>query len=112
MPENNNFNNFLAMIITIGFFAIVGVMLFHEVPEASKDMLGPLIGGVVGAALSTIVQYKWGSSAGSAAKSDHIATLTGTTGDGTKVTNATSTLETKVTTVTSPDPSSTEPTKE
>jgi len=98
--REDKFGQVLALIITVGFFAIVGIMLFHEIPQGSKDMLGPIIGGVVGASVSTIVQYRWGSSAGSAAKSDHISMLTGT-GDG-KITNATSTLETKVTTVATP----------
>jgi len=81
MKENDAFNNVLALIIVIGFFAIVGIMIFHEIPQASKDMLGPLIGAVIGASFMTIVNYKWGSSSGSAAKSDHISMLTGT-GDG------------------------------
>ena len=94
---------FLAIVITLGFFGIVGILLFHEVPQGSKDILGPLI-GVIGAAVGTIVGYHWGSSSGSAAKSDTLSRLTGTA-DGAATTNATIKTE-SVTTVTA------DPTKE
>lgn len=70
----------LAFIIVLGFFAIVGTLIFHEVPDGSKDILGPLI-GVIGAAVGTIVGYVWGSSSGSKAHSQTVKELTGT-GDG------------------------------
>jgi uncharacterized membrane protein YeaQ/YmgE (transglycosylase-associated protein family) len=99
----------LAFIIVLGFFSIVGTLIFHEVPAGSKDILGPLI-GVIGAAVGTIVGYIWGSSSGSkahsAAKDELTKMLTGT-GDGAKITDAKSTLETKVTTVTTPNPPAT-----
>lgn len=70
----------LAFVIVLGFFAIVGTLIFHEVPAGSKDILGPLI-GVIGAAVGTIVGYIWGSSSGSKAHSQTVKELTGT-GDG------------------------------
>lgn len=81
---------FLAISIVYGFFGIVGVLLFSEVPEGSRDILGPLI-GVIGAAVGTIVGYRWGSSSGSARKSDIINEITGT-GDGTSKTSSKSTI--------------------
>ena len=81
--ESTAFNNVLALMMVIGFFAVVFIMLFHEIPQGSKDMLGPIIGGIIGASVSTIIQYKWGSSAGSAAKSNTIAGQMTGTGDGT-----------------------------
>jgi hypothetical protein len=110
MPERQNPTEVLAFVLTFGFFGVIAVLLFHEVPETSRGILGPLI-GAVGGAVGTIVGYKWGSSSGSAAKSDTIAALTGT-GDGGKVTNATSTLKTEVTTVTTPDKVETPPKEE
>lgn len=91
---------FLAISIVYGFFGIVAVLLFREVPQGSKDILGPLI-GVIGAAVGTIVGYRWGSSSGSARKSDIINEMTGT-GDGSKSTVKTSATITtdRVTTVT------------
>jgi len=83
----------LAFIIVVGFFGIVGTLIFHEVPAGSKDVLGPLI-GVIGAAVGTIVGYLWGSSSGSKAKSDTINELTGT-GDGASKTTAN--LKTEIT---------------
>lgn len=97
---------FLAVTMTIGFFTIVGILLFHEIPEGSQNIVAQLIGGIAGS-VGAIVGYHYGSSSGSAAKSDTIAAMTGT-GDGAKVTSATSTLKTEVTTVT-PDPEKDKP---
>lgn len=88
--QRPSLTGFLAIAIVMGFFTIVGILLFHEVPEGSRDILGPLI-GVIGAAVGTIVGYHWGSSSGSARKSDIINEMTGT-GDGTSKTSSKSTI--------------------
>lgn len=75
----------LAFVIVLGFFGIVGTLIFHEVPVGSKDVLGPLI-GVIGAAVGTIVGFIWGSSSGSKAHSQTVKELTGT-GDGSGTTS-------------------------
>lgn len=107
--DNELFGNVLSLILVFGFLVIVGIMLFHEIPETSRDMLGPLIGGVIGASVSTIVQHRWGSSRGSDKKTDIINQLTGTgDGAGKVTTNATITTE-KVTTVTPEEPAKEQP---
>lgn len=79
----------LAFIIVLGFFGIVGTLIFHEVPAGSKDVLGPLI-GVIGAAVGTIVGYIWGSSSGSKAHSQTVKEQLTGTGDGSGTTTTTS----------------------
>lgn len=59
--------SFLLAFTTVGFFFLVGLMCFHEIPESSQNMVAQLI-GVIGTAWGAIVAYHFGSSAGSAAK--------------------------------------------
>lgn len=89
---------FLVVTTTLGFFTILGLLFFKEIPEATKDILQVMLGGVAGQ-WTAIIQYHFGSSSGSHRKTDMLNELTGT-GDGnaTVKTNATITTE-KVTTV-------------
>ena len=100
--QRPSLTGFLAIAIVMGFFGIVGILLFHEVPQGSKDILGPLI-GVIGAAVGTIVGYHWGSSSGSARKSDLISEMTGT-GDGASKTSTQATIRTERVTTVTPEP--------
>jgi len=88
---------FLAVSTTFGLFVMLALLFFVEFPIASKEVLILVIGAVVGQWV-TIVQYHYGSSSGSAAKTAMLAPST---------TETTSTPQ-KVVTVTSPTPPSPE----
>ena len=64
----------LAVAVFVGFFGILGVLMFYEVPEQSLSPLNVMLG-----ALATIIvqvaSYYFGSSRGSAAKNATIARL-------------------------------------
>jgi len=66
----------LGFLITVGFFGILAFMLKYEVPAQSKDVLNIMI-GALGTAWISVVTYYFGSSAGSARKTDLMATKDG-----------------------------------
>lgn len=90
-----NSKSFLVVTTTFGFFALIVLLFFHDIPEGTKSILQVLLGGVAGQ-WASMVQFDFGSSSGSASKdkdrSDLIGKLTGT-GDGATTTKAT--IETK-----------------
>ena len=55
--------NILAILIVLGFFGVLSYLIYKE----KWDIVGPIIGALVSAFL-LIVGFKWGSSAGSVAK--------------------------------------------
>lgn len=62
----------LAIGVTIGFFGLLAFLTFKDVPAMSHDILIAMVGSL-GAAWASIVSYYFGSSAGSAAKTDILA---------------------------------------
>ena len=58
----------LAYAITVGFFGLLSLMAFHEMPASNLTVLQIML-GALGAAFGGCVQYYFGSSAGSAQKS-------------------------------------------
>lgn len=102
-----NFNapKFLIITTTIAAFGFLIMIFLVPVPNAVENVLYTLIGGVV-AKWQSLVDYFFGSSSGSKAKSDTINDLTGT-GDGSgttttkskTVTDKTVTVDTTSTTV-------------
>jgi hypothetical protein len=59
----------LAFAYTLGYFALLFVVMFHDLPDAAHDLLNTLI-GVLSAAQVGIMTYYFGSSAGSARKTE------------------------------------------
>lgn len=60
---------FLALVVILGFMGLLCVLAFHEVPGGSHDILMESIGGL-SAAFGLVVGYYFGSSAGSAKKTE------------------------------------------
>lgn len=65
----------LAFSVTAGFFGVLMVMMFVEIPISAKDVLYVMVGSL-GTAWTGVMAYYFGSSAGSAAKHDLIEKLT------------------------------------
>ncbi len=63
---------FLAVATTIGFFALLAKICLYEVPSGSKEIAFAMIGSV-STAWTGIVGYYYGSSAGSAKKTEIMA---------------------------------------
>ena len=61
----------LGILITVGFFGMLYWMMRHQVPPENKDMLNILLGSL-GSSWIGVVSYYFGSSAGSARKTELI----------------------------------------
>jgi drug/metabolite transporter (DMT)-like permease len=88
---------FLVFSTTIGFFALLALLFVRDLPDGTKDILQVMLGGVLGQ-WTTIISYFFGSSSGSAKKTDMMLG----TGDGKTTTQAT--IKTESTTTTVPEP--------
>lgn len=59
----------VAGTMCLGFFAVLGVMLFHSIPQANLSTVNIII-GAVGGSVTTIVAFYFGSSKSSQAKDE------------------------------------------
>jgi hypothetical protein len=61
----------LALVVSLGFFGMLSYMLHNEVPEKNSQVLNIMLGSL-GTAWIQVMSYYFGSSSGSAAKTEII----------------------------------------
>lgn len=66
----------LALLITAGFFGLLGALAWIQVPEANENVLNIMV-GTLGGSWVSVVSYYFGSSSSSAAKSKTLHELVG-----------------------------------
>lgn len=59
----------LGGLIVLGFFCLLGLLIYITIPEPNKDLLNIAIGSLI-AAFATVVGYFYGSSKGSSDKTE------------------------------------------
>jgi len=64
----------LAIMVTLGFFGVLGYMLKWQIPATGHDAMLLMLGGL-GSAWTSVVAYYFGSSSGSAAKDQTISKI-------------------------------------
>lgn len=62
----------LGALITIGFFGLLWLILVRQVPVENKDLLNIAVGALIGA-FGMVTSFFFGSSVGSAKKTDIMA---------------------------------------
>lgn len=68
----DNTPKILAYALVLGFFGVLGFMLFAEVPTSSRDLLNIML-GMLGTSFVSVISYYFGSTAGSSEKSKLLA---------------------------------------
>lgn len=51
----------IAAIFGLGFFAMLGILVFHEIPQGNREVLITLLGGLSGSTI-TIIAFYFGDS--------------------------------------------------
>ena len=69
---NENFASVLGLLTAVSFFAVIMVTLYHEVPQGSHDVAVGMT-QVLATSFGVVIGYQWGSSRGSAVKTDIMA---------------------------------------
>jgi len=71
MQDKNIFQYTLGGLIVIGFFSLLVILVKAEVPNNNMDLLNLTVGALIGS-FATVVGYFFGSSKGSAEKTEQI----------------------------------------
>jgi drug/metabolite transporter (DMT)-like permease len=74
MEKTQVFKYIIGGLVIIGFFTLLIILVFRPIPETNSDLLYLVVGALVGS-FGTIVTYNFGSSAGSAEKSNTISKI-------------------------------------
>lgn len=61
----------IAGLVIIGFFALLGILIFVKVPESNMQILNIVIGALIGS-FTSITSFYFGSSKGSKDKTKHL----------------------------------------
>jgi len=69
LPDKEKMIILLGALIIVLSFLYVGMVTFFVIPDSGKDIAQTAVGFLLGSCVATIINYIWGSSAGSAAKS-------------------------------------------
>lgn len=69
MEAKDKFQYILGGLIVAGFFILLYLLVVSEVPATNKDLLNLVVGALIGS-FAGVVQYFFGSSSGSAKKTD------------------------------------------
>lgn len=72
IQTGDNTNKVLAFAVTAGFFGVLGMLAFAELPEGTRQIVNIMV-GFLGAGFGSVMQYYFGSSKGS---KDKTAALT------------------------------------
>ena len=69
MDKGRLFQYILGGLVVAGFFTLLVLLVRSAVPDTNMDLLNLVVGALIGT-FSSVVNYYFGSSAGSAAKTD------------------------------------------
>lgn len=76
---NADMNTRLDTVVILAVLFLISsamfILAFVNIPDKNQTLFAALVGGVIGASLSTYVSYRWGSSKGSSVKDDTISQL-------------------------------------
>jgi uncharacterized BrkB/YihY/UPF0761 family membrane protein len=72
------FQYILGILIVAAFFAVIIFLMYVTIPERNKDLLNILLGALI-ASFTTVKDYFFGSSKGSAEKTDLLSKKPGDT---------------------------------
>ena len=65
----------LAALVTLCFFTTLGMVIFNAIPEGNVDSINILL-GMSGAGFMMVLGYFFGSTKGSAEKTEHMVEMT------------------------------------
>lgn len=74
MKKKDTIGDILAVSEILGFFALLYVLAFVDIPKENKDLLNMLLGAWI-VNFGIVIQYRFGSSKSSATKDETINTM-------------------------------------
>ena len=74
MKAKDLFQYILGALIVVGFFGLLFILAFTQIPDKNADLLNLVVGALIGS-FATVVGYYFGSSSGSAKKDEIISNM-------------------------------------